>query len=495
MGLYIKIHSKDNVVIALEDYQKGDQLQIEDLSVYLKEDVARGHKIAIYRIEKDDNIIKYGFPIGHASQTIEAGQHVHVHNVITNLSDVIEYSYAPELDVATTKLASKKVQIYKRKNGDIGIRNELWIVPTVGCVNGIAEAIIRTFKEENDTSLIDGVFVFGHPYGCSQMGDDHDNTKLTLQNITKHPNAGGVLVLGLGCENNQVDAFRNTLGAYDEERVKFLITQEVEDEIESGVAMLKALYDQMVNDQRVEGHISDLNIGLECGGSDGLSGITANPLLGLFSDYMISHGGTTVLTEVPEMFGAETLLMNRCINKEVYEKTVEMVNGFKKYYKDHGQVIYDNPSPGNKKGGITTLEDKSLGCTRKSGDSPVVDVLKHGEILKTKGLNLLSAPGNDLVATTSLGMSGCQLVLFTTGRGTPFGGFIPTMKISTNSEIATKKQRWIDFDAGRLVHGISMEQLLEEFVDYVIDVVNGTYVNNEKNQIREIAIFKSGVTL
>lgn len=495
MGLYFKIDSKDNVLIALTDYHKGDVLSIEDEDILINQDIPKGHKIAYKDISINENVVKYGCPIGHAITDIKAGDHIHVHNIKTNLNASIDYTYEPIFQEASTRLAEKKVQVYHRKNGDVGVRNELWIVPTVGCVNGIANQIIKEFKEEQDTSNIDGVYVFTHPYGCSQMGDDHENTKLTLQNIAKHPNAGGVLVLGLGCENNQLEIFRDTLGAYDDERVKFLIAQEADDEIEVGVAHLKELYKIMEKDQRSEGHISDLKFGLECGGSDGFSGITANPLLGVFSDYIINYGGTTVLTEVPEMFGAEKILMSRCINEAIFDKTVEMINGFKKYYKDNGQVIYDNPSPGNKKGGITTLEDKSLGCTRKSGDSLVVDVLKHGEILKVHGLNLLSAPGNDLVATTALAMSGCHIVLFTTGRGTPFGGFVPTMKISTNSAIANKKKRWIDFDAGRLLDGMSMEALAEEFIEYVIQVVNGTYVNNEINDIREIAIFKSGVTL
>ena len=498
MGLFIKIHDKDNVVIALEDMSAGEVLSVDGQELKLLADVKRGHKIALKDIEENEDIMKYGFAIGHATAPIKVGEHVHVHNVKTNLSDLISYEYQPVLDTVNTKVPRKDIHVYKRKNGEIGIRNELWIVPTVGCVNGIANQIINEFKSEmgeEALKVIDGVFAFTHPYGCSQMGDDHINTRATLQNVVKHPNAGGVLVLGLGCENNQVGIFRDTLGEYDEDRVKFLITQEADDEIEEGVKALKALFDLMKSDMRTTEDFSMLRIGLECGGSDGLSGITANPMLGVFSDYIIGHGGTTVLTEVPEMFGAETILMNRCEDESLFEKTVEMVNGFKKYYKDHGQVIYENPSPGNKNGGITTLEDKSLGCIRKSGDSPVHDVLKHHERIKTKGLNLLSAPGNDLVATTALGMSGCQLVLFTTGRGTPFGGFVPTMKISTNNEIADKKPRWIDFNAGQLVSGKTMDALLEEFIDYVIDVVNGEWVNNEKNGVREIAIFKSGVTL
>ena len=303
-------------------------------------------------------------------------------------------------------------------------------------------------------------------------------------------------MLGLGCENNQVADFKKTLGEYDGERVKFLISQEVDDEIEIGKNILIELYNQMKNDKREEVSISEINFGLECGGSDGLSGITANPMLGYFSDYIIALGGTTVLTEVPEMFGAETLLMERCKDEETFEKCVHMINNFKEYFIKNGQEIYENPSPGNKKGGITTLEDKSLGCTQKSGTSKVIDVLKYGEVLKEKGLNLLSAPGNDLVATTALAAAKCHLVLFTTGRGNPYGGYVPTVKISTNTQLYEKKRKWIDFNAGRIVtENMSFEEITKEFIDYIVSVINGEKTNNEKNRFQEIAIFKSGVTL
>ncbi|MCG8484059.1 MAG: altronate dehydratase family protein [Clostridia bacterium] len=495
MNTYIQLNDRDNTIIALKPIPKESRIKIKDTLIKVQDDIPQAHKIALEDIKKGEHVIKYGMPIGKATHNIMAGQHVHTHNVATELSDITEYQYVQQFEKISVKSKKEKIKIYRRKNGEIGIRNELWIVPTVGCVNATANQIIEAFKKSYDLSHIDGVYAFPHPYGCSQMGDDHENTKKVLQGLVKHPNAGGVLVLGLGCENNQIQAFKETLGSYDEDRVAFLNSQDVKDEIQEGVKILTSLYNQMKEDQREEGSISELKIGLECGGSDGLSGITANPLLGFFSDYMVAHGGTTVLTEVPEMFGAETILMRRAKDEAIYHKIVEMVNGFKKYYKDHGQTIYENPSPGNKKGGITTLEDKSLGCTQKAGHSKVVDVLKYGEPLKEKGVNLLTAPGNDLVATTALGVSGCHLVLFTTGRGTPFGGFIPTVKISSNNELAEKKENWIDFNAGQLVDGKRMELLLKEFIHLVVETVNGKKTRNETNNFREIAIFKSGVIL
>ncbi len=493
---YIKIHSLDNVAVALADLAEGTEVVVDGHEVRLCQAVVRGHKFALKAIPMGENVVKYGLPIGHATTDIAAGEHIHSHNARTNLSDLDEYSYQPELVDEHAPAGDREVQIYRRANGDVGVRNELWILPTVGCVNGIARQIqTRFLKETNNAADIDGVHLFSHTYGCSQLGDDHVNTRTMLQNMVRHPNAGAVLVIGLGCENNQVDAFRETLGEYDPSRVHFMICQHQDDEVEAGIEHMYALYEALRHDKREPGKLSELKFGLECGGSDGLSGITANPMLGRFSDYLISNGGTTVLTEVPEMFGAEQILMSHCRDEETFEKTVTMVNDFKQYFIAHNQPIYENPSPGNKAGGITTLEEKSLGCTQKAGASQVVDVLRYGERLKTHGLNLLSAPGNDAVATSALAGAGCHMVLFSTGRGTPYGGFVPTVKIATNSELAAKKKHWIDFDAGQLIHGKTMPQLLSEFVDVIVDFANGKETCNERNEFRELAIFKSGVTL
>lgn len=491
----IKINENDNVVVALRDLKIGDTIEIEDKVITIKDDVVRGHKIAIKDIKVNEKIVKYGFPIGHAISDIEKGKWIHTHNAKTNLDGINDYSFNQKLvkNIFTDdKLTFKG---YKRPNGSVGIRNELWIVPTVGCVNGIAEKIMKKFKEEVGELYIDNTLILKHNYGCSQLGDDHINTRTILIDAVKHPNAGGILVLGLGCENNNMTDFKSELGDYDEKRVKFLISQEVSDEVEAGAKLLKELYDNMIDDRRESIPLSELKIGLKCGGSDGFSGITANPLVGKFSDYLIAQGGTTILTEVPEMFGAETLLMDRAKNEETFEKTVHLINDFKEYFMKYNQPVYENPSPGNKAGGITTLEDKSLGCTQKAGTETVIDVLKYGERLRKRGLNLLSAPGNDLVASSALAAAGCQMVLFTTGRGTPFGSFVPTMKISTNSQLYNFKRNWIDFNAGSLVEDKSIEDLLKEFVEYIIRVASGELVNNEKNDFREIAIFKTGVTL
>lgn len=495
MKQFIQIQAQDNVAVALQNLSAGTVIHLADKEIILKQDIPRGHKFAVKDIAAQENIIKYGYPIGHATCDIASGDYVHTHNVKTNLSDINDYSYQPNFPAININEADREVQIYRRANGDVAIRNELWIIPTVGCVVGIANQIRQRFLQQNPADDIDGVFTFSHSYGCSQLGDDHQNTKVMLQNMVKHPNAGAVLVIGLGCENNQIDAFRETLGDYDPQRVKFMVSQHFEDEVEAGLELLQQLYQQMRNDRRQAGKLSEVKFGLECGGSDGLSGITANPLLGNFSDYLTTHGGTTVLTEVPEMFGAERILMSHCRDQETFDKTVAMVNGFKHYFISHHQPIYENPSPGNKSGGITTLEDKSLGCTQKAGHSQVVDVLKYGERLCKAGLNLLTAPGNDAVATSALAAAGCHMVLFTTGRGTPYGGFVPTMKIATNSELAQRKRNWIDFNAGRLVEDIDMSQLLDDFINNVVEIVNGKPTKNEINQFRELAIFKSGVTL
>lgn len=489
---YIIINPIDNVAVCLRPFLKGEVIE----GVTLKDDIPQAHKVALMEIKENENIIKYGNPIGHATQDIMRGEHVHTHNVKTNLDDIIEYKYEPQYPEVLGYKSDRMVDVYERKNGECGIRNELWIIQTVGCVSGMANDIIEKFKEEYDTSKIDGVYTFQHPFGCSQMGSDLILTRTLLQDMVKHPNAGGVLVLGLGCEENLVSTFKDTLGEYDSDRVRFLNAQDVEDEVLEGIKILKELYDIMSNDKRTSKPLSVLRIGLKCGGSDGMSGITANPLLGRFSDFLSLNGATTVLGEVPEMFGAEKLLMARAKDEKTFEDIVELINDFKHYFKAHNQVIYDNPSPGNKKGGITTLEDKSLGCTQKGGAAVVNGVLKMGQRIKESGLNLLCTPGNDLVATTTLGCSGCQMVLFTTGRGTPFGGFIPTVKVSTNTALSDKKSNWIDFNAGDLVDKYSMDELLENFIDLICNIASGkTKTKNEINKFREISIFKDGVIL
>ncbi|MET3077246.1 MULTISPECIES: UxaA family hydrolase [Pantoea] len=492
----IRIHSRDNVAVALRDLPANTQVEINQQAIILQQEVGRGHKFALQPLATDALVIKYGLPIAHATQPIAAGEIIHSSNARTNLSDVDEYDYQPDFLDLPPQAGDRDVQIYRRASGEVGIRNELWILPTVGCVNGIARQILTRFmKETNDAEGIDGVHLFSHPFGCSQLGQDHENTRTMLQNMVRHPNAGAVLVIGLGCENNQVDVFRETLGGFDSDRVQFMECQKQDDEVEAGLERLHELYRAMRADQRQPGKLSELKFGLECGGSDGFSGITANPMLGCFSDQMIANGGTTVLTEVPEMFGAERILMSRCRDEATFEKTVAMINDFKRYFIDHQQPIYENPSPGNKAGGITTLEEKSLGCTQKAGQSQVVDVLKYGERLHTPGLNLLSAPGNDAVATSALAGAGCHMVLFTTGRGTPYGGFVPTVKIATNTQLAEKKPHWIDFNAGRLLEGMSMAEMLADFVDMIVAIANGQPARNETNDFRELAIFKSGVTL
>ncbi|MBT2573739.1 altronate dehydratase [Bacillus sp. ISL-51] len=493
----MKIHPNDNVLLALRDIKKGEMLHMDGLVIEAKDDMKRGHKIALETIEENSGIIKYGFPIGHATRRISIGEHIHVHNVKTNLSDVQTYAYTPVFEDNPFTNENRTFKGYSRENGTAGVRNELWIVPTVGCVNGVAEKIIQRFvKEAGDIAPFDNVLVLKHQYGCSQLGDDHENTKQILINAIRHPNAGGVLVLGLGCENNELSAIKEALRDINGDRVKFLESQSVTDEIETGAALLKEIHQAAKGDKREDIPLSELSIGLKCGGSDGFSGITANPLLGRFSDYLIAQGGSTVLTEVPEMFGAETILMQRAANEEVFHKTVRLINDFKQYFIKHEQPIYENPSPGNKEGGISTLEDKSLGCTQKAGISPVSDVLAYGETLKTKGLTLLSAPGNDLIASSALAAAGCHIVLFTTGRGTPFGTFVPTVKVSTNTSLYQSKPHWIDYNAGRLTEEQTAEgDMVRDFIQYIIQVASGEFVNNEKNDFRELAIFKSGVTL
>ena len=475
----IKINERDNVMVMLEATDK----------------VPAGHKAALCDIPEGSPVIKYGNVIGYAKCDIHEGDWVHVHNVRTGLSGKLEYSYEPvDTSVSAEKPGEAFFMGYRRKRG-AGVRNEIWIIPTVGCVNHIAESLARRFEAERPES-IDAVVAMTHPYGCSQMGDDQEHTAMILGRMASHPNCGGVLLLSSGCENNNFDHMKPYLKDIDEERTRFLVCQESEDELEDAAKLIEELIAVASKDRRERIPESELIVGLKCGGSDGFSGITANPLVGLFSDMLVAEGGSTILTEVPEMFGAEQLLMNRAADKTVFDKTVSLINDFKDYYEKNNQVIYENPSPGNKAGGITTLEDKSLGCVQKSGSAAVADVLKYGERVCTKGLNLLEGPGNDMVAVTALAAAGAHLILFTTGRGTPLSSPVPTVKVSSNSALAGHKSNWIDFDAGRLVStGIESAELSKEFFDYVLEVASGRLVKSEEAGYHSMTIFKQGVTL
>ena len=489
----IKIHSKDNVAVALQPLKQGEVISLGGQDVTLVEDIEQGHKFALADLPENTNIIKYGTVIGHTTKEVKTGAHVHVENIKTNLGDVLEYTYTPE----TFEQPAAQGRTFKgfvRKNGDVGIRNEIWIIPTVGCVNNIVQTVERQAQSLIKGS-IDGIHAFTHPYGCSQMGGDQENTRRILADLIVHPNAGGVLVLGLGCENSNIAVLKPYIGEYDPERVRFVVAQGEEDEVAACMKQIEELVEIVSKDERTECPASKLKIGLKCGGSDGLSGITANPVVGRFSDLLVADGGTTILAEVPEMFGAETQLMNRAVNEEVFHKTVDLINNFKEYFTANHQTIYENPSPGNKAGGISTLEDKSNGCVQKSGSAVISDVLEYGDRLKTNGLNLLSTPGNDLVAATGEAAAGCQMVLFTTGRGTPFATAVPTIKIATNSRLANAKKNWIDLNAGRAIEDSSIEAVGEELYDLVIETANGKKCRSEEAGYHDIAIFKQGVTL
>lgn len=452
--IFKKIHQRDNVQVNLEN----------------------GHKYALCDIKKGEAVIKYGFSIGTAKEDISEGDHVHSHNLKTALSGTTDYKYEPSFQPCESK-EPFTVKAYRRKNGKVGIRNEVWIINTVGCVNGISQKL----------ASLTGAFCFTHPYGCSQLGGDHERTQKVLCSLINHPNAAGVLVLGLGCENNNIDEMKKVLGEYDEERVRFLNVQDVKDEISEGVKIIRELQLLSQQEERTDVPVSEIVIGMKCGGSDGFSGITANPLCGKITDSLVAMGGSAVLTEVPEMFGAEQLLMNRCVDKNVFERADKLINDFRQYFISHGQPVSENPSPGNKAGGITTLEEKSLGCVQKGGSAVITDVLTYGERINQKGLTLLDGPGNDIVACTNLSAAGCHIILFTTGRGTPLGAPVPTIKIATNTGLSENKPGWIDFDA--------MTGDEEKLWTLIKAVCEGEETRNERNGYREIAIFKDGVTL
>lgn len=498
MRKYLKIHDNDNVIVAIQNLYKGEKLAFENDELIINEDVKSGHKIAAKNFSENEDVVKYGHVIGTTASKIEKGSWIHSHNMKTKLNDLIDYTFEPvEKNNNNFKVQVPTFLGYKRKNGKAGTRNEIWIINSVGCVNTSAERIAKICNEKFKSENFDGVFSFSHPYGCSQLGDDLENTQKVLSGLMKNPNAGGILVMGLGCENNQINDLLKKAGGVDNERLRFFYSQDVQDEVEEGVKLAEELFQLIKNDRREELPVSELILGMKCGGSDGFSGVSANPLVGKITDILSGYGGKILLTEVPEMFGAEQQLMNRSKNKQVFDKIVEMINDFKNYFIEHKQPIYENPSPGNKEGGLTTLEEKSFGAIQKGGTAIISDVLDYGEQISEKGLSLVKAPGNDGVSSTAMAASGAAIILFTTGRGTPLGFPVPTIKISSNSELFNKKPGWIDFNAGQILDGTkNLNDLSIEFLNFILDTASGKIKSkNEINGYKEIAIWKDGVTL
>ncbi len=489
MSKLFKINNKDNVAVALEELKKGEIID----NIKLLDDIPFGHKVLLNDLKSGENIIKYGNPIGHLTIDCKKGEHIHEHNLKTNLSDIIEYKYCGKNEYQPKK-CDVTFNGYLRQDGRAATRNEIWIIPTVGCVNNTAK-MLEKIGQNIIGDGCDGVFAYTHPFGCSQLGDDQENTRKILASLANHPNAGGVLIVSLGCENTNAEIFKKYLGKYNEKRIKFLVTQDCENELEKGEKLLKELYSFVKSFKREPIPINKLVVGYKCGGSDAFSGITANALCGKLTDKLTSFGTSAILTEVPEMFGAEKLLMKRCENEKVFNKCVNMINSFKQYFFSHNQECYENPSPGNHDGGITTLEEKSLGCIQKGGKAIITDVLEYGEHCKKQGLNLLTGPGNDIVSTTNLTAAGANIILFTTGRGTPLGASVPTIKVSSNSRLAKRKSNWIDFNAGELIKSNDFENMTEEIFKLLIDIASGRQTKNEQNGYRDISIFKDGVIM
>lgn len=494
----IRINAADNVAIALRDLGADDEITVGAQHIRVRGSIPVGHKIALGDLAAGERAIKYGFPIGIATAAIKTGDWIHSHNLATSLSGVDAYQYHPRHRAREPVMPAEPTTFmgFRRSSGKVGTRNEVWIINTVGCVNHAAERIAR-MAGERFAGKVDGVHAFAHPYGCSQLGDDLLHTQRILAGLLRHPNAGGVLVLGLGCENNQMQSLLNVAGDMDRSRLRFFNTQDVANEIDRGIDAIGEVVEIMHSDRREPCPVSDLTLGHKCGGSDAFSGITANAVVGRIADRVTQLGGGVLLTEVPEMFGAEQVLLDRAADERVFNDTVAMVNDFKNYFIRHDQPVYENPSPGNKAGGLTTLEEKSLGAIQKGGTATVERVLRYGQPVDGGGLSLLESPGNDAVSSTAMVASGATVLLFTTGRGTPLGFPVPTIKVSSNSDIAEKKPHWIDFNAGALLDGTTtMDSLADDLLSCVLDVASGrTLTNNEKYGYREIAIWKAGVTL
>lgn len=489
----MRVSLNDQVAIALRPIEAGEALMVDDVGIVAITAIPAGHKIALSDIAAGDIVHRYGGPIGCATVAIAKGEHVHSHNLVTRLLAEEPYTYQPAGTSLPPVASPKSFQGYRRSDGSVGTRNQIWIIPTVGCVARTAQRLAAD-AQLHLGDHIDGVLALAHPFGCSQLGDDLDATARILAALACHPNAGGVLLLGLGCEENQLMPLLERIPADRRERVRTLGAQMSLDENEEGACAIDELAALMATDRRETVGLGALRLGLKCGGSDGLSGLTANPLIGRAADAVVGAGGSALLTEIPEMFGAERLLMARATNVVVFDRLVELVNGFKRYFLDHGEPVSENPSPGNVAGGITTLEEKSLGAVQKGGRAPVADILRYGEIIAGPGLSVLEGPGNDAVSTTALAAAGATLTLFSTGRGTPLGSPVPTMKLATNHGLAMRKPGWIDFDAGSVLDD-GLDVTTERLLDRICAIASGELARNEVNDEREIALWKRGVTL
>lgn len=489
----LRLDARDDVAVALRPIEAGERLEAGDVVVEARQEIPHGHKIAIRALSRGDKVHKFGWPIGAATADIAPGEHVHSHNVATLLSGVEGYRYEPLAEEPLGRPSPLQFDGYRRADGRVATRNEIWILPTVGCVARTADKIAG-LAHARHAGAVDGVFAFAHPFGCSQLGDDLAGTRSVLAALASHPNAGGVLLVGLGCESNQLNRLIEEIPENLRDRIRTLGAQGVEDEVEEGLALVDALVATASLARREKVGLSELVLGLKCGGSDGFSGLTANPLVGRMADHVVGAGGTAILTEIPEVFGAERLLMARARDAQVFDGIVGVVNDFKRYFLAHGEPVSENPSPGNIAGGITTLEEKSLGAVQKAGRAPVEDVLRYGQRGRRRGLSLLEAPGNDAVSCTALAAAGATMILFTTGRGTPLGFPVPTVKIASNSALAQRKRGWIDFDAGRVLDQ-GIEPVADDLLANIVEIASGRATAAERNGEREIAIWKRGVTL
>ncbi len=491
----MRAHVSDDVAAALRDLTAGEIADIEGVPTVLREDIPAGHKFALRHLERGEAVRRYGADIGIMSEPAQRGALVHSHNLATALIGEVAYARdtGDAAHAASTARSLPAWRGYRRADGRWATRNEIWLLPTVGCVAPLVEDIAREANALHAGKL-DGIVGFGHPHGCSQLGDDLAGTRAALAGLCDNPNAGGVLLIGLGCESNQLDDLVALVPEGSRAKIRMMRAQEPGDEHERALELIAQLVEELAPLEREEAPAAALTVGLKCGGSDALSGLTANPLLGRFTDQLVASGGKAVLTEIPEIFGAERALFSRAVSREVFEAAGALLNRFKRYFLEQGQPVSENPSPGNIAGGITTLEEKSLGAVQKGGNAPLVDVLDYGAAAQVPGLTLLEAPGNDAVSSTALAAAGATLIVFTTGRGTPLGFPVPTVKVSSNSQLAQSKAGWIDFDAGRVL-GEGTGAVSEDFARRMIAIASGERTAAERSGQRVIALWKRGVTL
>jgi altronate hydrolase len=494
----IHLHPTDNVAVARVPIPAGTSLRIDGLPVTTMDAIPAGHKVALWDIQPGEVVERYGQVIGRAKQAIQAGRHIHTHNLAFEELQ-LEYEFpVGDTPVPTARPDAPTFLGYQREDGRVGTRNYIAVVAASNCAAHTAEQIARSYEGETMPPNVDGVVAFPHGEGCAHAaeGPDIDQLRRTLGGVLIHPNVSGAVILGLGCETNQIDHYLG-VGGPRSTRLAGLTLQSsggTRGAIEAARRQIARFLEQASAEERTPAPASKIVLGLNCGGSDSFSGITANPALGFCSDLLAELGGTPVLAETTEIFGAEHLLVKRARNREVAEKLLDCIRKYKVYLNRFAGSFDDNPSPGNKEGGLTNILEKSLGAVAKGGTSPLIDVYDYAERVTAPGFTFMNTPGYDPVSLTGLAAGGCNLIAFTTGRGSAIGfPTIPVIKVATNSNTYRRMTDNMDVNAGAIADGeATVQQIGQAIFDLMLEVATGRHTCAERLGHKEFVPWRIG---